>query len=88
LYTSPLTTDSTNQDDIQSIDSLLLDLSTLRAATDNFAESNKLGEGGFGSVYKVPVMHSKLLVASSIHLSCGVIDCLGLRRVFFRKVKK
>uniref|UniRef100_A0A0A9C1S9 Protein kinase domain-containing protein n=1 Tax=Arundo donax TaxID=35708 RepID=A0A0A9C1S9_ARUDO len=42
---------STNPDDIQSIDSLLLDLSTLRAATDNFAESNKLGEGGFGAVY-------------------------------------
>ncbi|KAJ1255038.1 hypothetical protein BS78_K296100 [Paspalum vaginatum] len=39
-------------DDIQSIDSLLLDLSTLRAATDDFAESNKLGEGGFGAVYK------------------------------------
>ncbi|XP_051215519.1 cysteine-rich receptor-like protein kinase 10 [Lolium perenne] len=48
----PLVPCSTNQDDIQSIDSLLLDLSTLRAATDNFAESNKLGEGGFGSVYK------------------------------------
>ncbi|VAI41207.1 unnamed protein product [Triticum turgidum subsp. durum] len=43
---------STNQDEIQSIDSLLLDLSTLRAATNNFAESNKLGEGGFGAVYK------------------------------------
>uniref|UniRef100_A0A0E0LLR9 Uncharacterized protein n=1 Tax=Oryza punctata TaxID=4537 RepID=A0A0E0LLR9_ORYPU len=43
---------STNPDDIQSIDSLLLDLSTLRAATDNFAERNKLGEGGFGIVYK------------------------------------
>ncbi|WVZ96468.1 hypothetical protein U9M48_042105 [Paspalum notatum var. saurae] len=39
-------------DDTQSIDSLLLDLSTLRAATDDFAESNKLGEGGFGAVYK------------------------------------
>ncbi|XP_062183449.1 cysteine-rich receptor-like protein kinase 10 [Phragmites australis] len=43
---------STHPDGIQSIDSLLLDLSTLRAATDNFAESNKLGEGGFGAVYK------------------------------------
>uniref|UniRef100_A0ACD5ULU1 Uncharacterized protein n=2 Tax=Avena sativa TaxID=4498 RepID=A0ACD5ULU1_AVESA len=43
---------STNQDDILTIDSLLFDLSTLRAATDNFAESNKLGEGGFGAVYK------------------------------------
>jgi hypothetical protein len=33
--------------------SLLYDLSTLRAATDNFSEENKLGEGGFGPVYKV-----------------------------------
>lgn len=49
-------TDSTNPDNIQSIDSLLLDLSTLRAATDNFAESNKLGEGGFGAVYKVQII--------------------------------
>jgi hypothetical protein len=46
-------TDSTNDADIESIDSLLLDISTLRTATDNFAESNRLGEGGFGAVYKV-----------------------------------
>lgn len=31
-----------------------MDLSTIKAATDNFAESNKLGQGGFGIVYKVP----------------------------------
>ncbi|CAN6353307.1 unnamed protein product [Urochloa humidicola] len=43
---------SPNPDDIQVINSLLLDLSTLREATDNFSESNKLGEGGFGAVYK------------------------------------
>ncbi|KAM0878733.1 hypothetical protein ACQ4PT_034678 [Festuca glaucescens] len=42
----------TNPEDIESIESLILDLSTLRAATDNFDESNKLGEGGFGIVYK------------------------------------
>jgi hypothetical protein len=46
-------TDSTNPEDIESIDSLIIDLSTLRAATGNFADVNKLGEGGFGSVYKV-----------------------------------
>lgn len=44
--------DSTCPDDIQSIDSLLLNLSTLRVATDNFAEHKRLGEGGFGVVYK------------------------------------
>jgi hypothetical protein len=48
--------DPTNPEDIQSIESLILDLSTLRAATDNFDESNKLGEGGFGVVYKVLII--------------------------------
>ena len=30
-----------------------LDLSTIASATNNFAINNKLGEGGFGPVYKV-----------------------------------
>ncbi|KAK3138406.1 hypothetical protein QOZ80_5AG0368510 [Eleusine coracana subsp. coracana] len=38
--------------EMRSSESLLYDLSTLRAATDNFSEENKLGEGGFGPVYK------------------------------------
>ncbi|KAJ3695987.1 hypothetical protein LUZ60_001364 [Juncus effusus] len=41
-----------NPDEIKSVESLLLDLSVLRVATINFASENKLGEGGFGSVYK------------------------------------
>ncbi|CAN6219088.1 unnamed protein product [Urochloa humidicola] len=44
--------DTTNPEDIHSIDSLIIDLSTLRTATENFDEANKLGEGGFGAVYK------------------------------------
>ena len=31
----------------------LFELSTIVMATDNFSIANKLGEGGFGSVYKV-----------------------------------
>lgn len=31
----------------------LLDFATLAMATNNFSEANKLGQGGFGSVYKV-----------------------------------
>uniref|UniRef100_A0A453BCD8 non-specific serine/threonine protein kinase n=1 Tax=Aegilops tauschii subsp. strangulata TaxID=200361 RepID=A0A453BCD8_AEGTS len=43
---------SAASDDIQHIDSLLLDLATLRIATDDFDNSKMLGKGGFGMVYK------------------------------------
>uniref|UniRef100_A0A0E0LLR0 Gnk2-homologous domain-containing protein n=1 Tax=Oryza punctata TaxID=4537 RepID=A0A0E0LLR0_ORYPU len=45
--------------DFESIESLILDLSTLRIATDNFSENNKLGEGGFGVVYKGSLPHGE-----------------------------
>lgn len=28
-------------------------MDSIKAATDNFSDSNKLGQGGFGPVYKV-----------------------------------
>jgi hypothetical protein len=31
----------------------LIDLTSILAATENFAEAKKLGEGGFGPVYRV-----------------------------------
>jgi hypothetical protein len=40
-------------DKIITAESLQFDFGTIRAATDNFSEENKLGQGGFGSVYKV-----------------------------------
>lgn len=40
-------------DDIVSAHSLLFDMETIRSATSNFSDDNKLGQGGFGSVYKV-----------------------------------
>lgn len=39
-------------DDIRSVESLQYDLSSIVAATNNFADANKLGQGGFGAVYK------------------------------------
>jgi hypothetical protein len=50
-------TDITNPEGIHSIDSLIIDISTLRVATANFDENNKLDEGGFGVVYKVLVVY-------------------------------
>uniref|UniRef100_I1QED9 Uncharacterized protein n=1 Tax=Oryza glaberrima TaxID=4538 RepID=I1QED9_ORYGL len=43
---------SAESENISSVESMLIDISTLRAATGCFAERNKLGEGGFGAVYK------------------------------------
>ncbi|XP_026408966.1 cysteine-rich receptor-like protein kinase 10 isoform X2 [Papaver somniferum] len=41
-----------NVDDEMGSTELQFNFSTISAATDNFSEANKLGEGGFGSVYK------------------------------------
>ncbi|OMO64894.1 hypothetical protein COLO4_31706 [Corchorus olitorius] len=38
--------------DITTIESLQYDFSTIQSATNSFADQNKLGEGGFGEVYK------------------------------------
>ncbi|CAB4275875.1 unnamed protein product [Prunus armeniaca] len=48
-------------DEIGNAESLQMDFDTIRLATDDFSEVNKLGQGGFGSVYKV------LLVARLQH---------------------
>lgn len=45
--------DAENVEDIETFESIIMGLSTLRSATSNFDEMNKLGEGGFGVVYKV-----------------------------------
>ncbi|PAN14290.1 hypothetical protein PAHAL_2G397900 [Panicum hallii] len=62
---------STNAGDIESIDSLLLDISTLRSATDNFAEGNRLGEGGFGAVYKGVVPDGQEIAVKRLSQSSG-----------------
>ncbi|EMS58551.1 Cysteine-rich receptor-like protein kinase 25 [Triticum urartu] len=41
-----------DEEDNENVDSMLIDISTLRVATGDFADSNKLGDGGFGAVYK------------------------------------
>ncbi|XP_057764808.1 cysteine-rich receptor-like protein kinase 44 isoform X2 [Salvia miltiorrhiza] len=39
-------------DDISNVESLQYDFSSIRAATNDFDDANKLGQGGFGAVYK------------------------------------
>ncbi|KAG7617014.1 putative cysteine-rich receptor-like protein kinase 11 RLK-Pelle-DLSV family [Arabidopsis thaliana] len=45
-------TKTESESDISTTDSLVYDFKTIEAATNKFSTSNKLGEGGFGAVYK------------------------------------
>ncbi|XP_059282091.1 cysteine-rich receptor-like protein kinase 10 [Lycium ferocissimum] len=42
----------TDADDISTVESLQYQLNTIRVATTNFSTDNRIGEGGFGVVYK------------------------------------
>jgi hypothetical protein len=42
-----------DDNDIEIAESLQFNLNTIGVATDNFSETNKLGHGGFGIVYRV-----------------------------------
>ncbi|KAI9198760.1 hypothetical protein LWI28_021702 [Acer negundo] len=44
--------DHQNADEIRSVESLHYDFNTIKIATNNFSDANKLGRGGFGVVYK------------------------------------
>jgi hypothetical protein len=42
-----------SEDEIRSVQFLQLDFGTIKVATDDFSDANKLSQGGFGVVYKV-----------------------------------
>ena len=41
------------EEDEKGIDVPFYDLESIRVATTNFSDENKLGQGGYGAVYKV-----------------------------------
>ena len=41
--------------EITAIESLQYDLVTIETATNKFSDDNKIGKGGFGTVYKVGI---------------------------------
>uniref|UniRef100_A0A0D9XSY8 Protein kinase domain-containing protein n=1 Tax=Leersia perrieri TaxID=77586 RepID=A0A0D9XSY8_9ORYZ len=55
-----------NEEDVQLMESLTLDLSTLKAVTNNFDECNKLGEGGFGVVYKGTLPNGQVIAVKRL----------------------
>ncbi|XP_008230178.2 PREDICTED: LOW QUALITY PROTEIN: G-type lectin S-receptor-like serine/threonine-protein kinase At1g11330 [Prunus mume] len=49
----------------------LFDLRSILAATDNFSEANKLGEGGFGPVYKGTLLENQDVAIKSLSKKSG-----------------
>ncbi|KAA8519988.1 hypothetical protein F0562_014244 [Nyssa sinensis] len=61
-------------DGISTVESLLYDFATLRDATDNFSDTNKLGQGGFGSVYKGKLPNGKEVAVKRLSRGSGQGD--------------
>ncbi|KAL5730990.1 non-specific serine/threonine protein kinase [Ranunculus cassubicifolius] len=60
-----------DQEDIGSDASLQFDLDVIRTATDNFSDSNKLGEGGFGIVYKGELLDGQEIAVKRLSKHSG-----------------
>uniref|UniRef100_A0A2C9U9Q2 Receptor-like serine/threonine-protein kinase n=1 Tax=Manihot esculenta TaxID=3983 RepID=A0A2C9U9Q2_MANES len=62
-------------DDIQTsrshTDLAFFNLSTIFAATDNFSQANKIGQGGFGSVYKGQLTNGKEVAVKRLSKNSG-----------------
>ena len=52
----------TEDDEIISVESLQFNFSTIKVATNNFSNGNKLGREEFGDVYKVKYICKLLIV--------------------------
>lgn len=61
-------------DDIGSAESLQYDFNTIRTATNNFSDENKLGQGGFGAVYKGTLVNGELIAVKRLSKDSGQGD--------------
>ena len=62
-------TDQENEDQNEDLELPLFELATIANATDNFSINKKLGEGGFGPVYKVKLQHTCRMIPIIKYLS-------------------
>ncbi|XP_045828352.1 cysteine-rich receptor-like protein kinase 26 isoform X2 [Trifolium pratense] len=62
------------EDEITTFESLLFDFDTIRVATNDFNDSNKLGEGGFGAVYQGKLLNGQVIAVKRLSMNSGQGD--------------
>ncbi|KAK4485173.1 hypothetical protein RD792_007786 [Penstemon davidsonii] len=60
-----------DEDEISVVESLQYEFSTIRAATNDFSEANKLGQGGFGVVYKGKLLNGQEIAVKRLSTNSG-----------------
>ncbi|CAI8606829.1 unnamed protein product [Vicia faba] len=63
--------ENNNEDEHYDLDLPYFDLATIVKATNNFSEDNKLGEGGFGPVYKGKLQDGQEIAVKRLSWSSG-----------------
>ncbi|KAM4101962.1 hypothetical protein ACB094_05G186100 [Castanea mollissima] len=61
-------------DEIRSVESLQFDFSIIRVAIDDFSKANKLGQGGFGVVYKGMLYNGEEIAVKRLSANSGQGD--------------
>ncbi|KAM1267965.1 hypothetical protein TB2_000319 [Malus domestica] len=74
LETSKLLSGGDDTDEIRSAESLQFDFSTIRVATEDFCEENKLGQGGFGPVYRGKLSNGEDIAVKRLSTNSGQGD--------------
>ncbi|CAL5408513.1 unnamed protein product [Camellia sinensis] len=65
------TKDDSAVNEITAVESLQYDFGTIQAATNNFSDDNKIGEGGFGHVYKGKLINGKEIAVKRLSQNSG-----------------
>ncbi|KAK6932395.1 Protein kinase domain [Dillenia turbinata] len=60
-----------NVDTSMRVESLQYDFETVKQATENFSDANKLGQGGFGAVYKGRIPHGPGIAVKRLSQNSG-----------------
>ncbi|KAK7343545.1 hypothetical protein VNO77_12355 [Canavalia gladiata] len=63
-----------HEDEITIAESLQFNFDTVRVATDDFSDSNKLGQGGFGPVYKGRLSNGQIIAVKRLSKDSGQGD--------------